>query len=126
MSAPRSRVLVVDGCPDVRDSLALLLTSWGHDVRTAQDGASALEAFRSFLPDAVVLEIRLRDMDGVARPEQNGVPTAAVVAQGDFTIRTAINVVEHRTRCPFAGEVTQIVNIDGPFERGATREECVP
>ena len=62
-------------------------------------------------------------MDGVTRPEHNGVPTLAVVAQRDLVIRTAIDVVEHRTRRPFAGKVTQIGNIDGAGERGARREK---
>ena len=47
----------------------------------------------------------------------------AVVAQRDLVIRTAIDVVEHRTRRPFAGKVTQIGNIDGAGERGARREK---
>jgi hypothetical protein len=64
-------------------------------------------------------------VDGVARPEQNFVPTAAVGAQRDLVIRAAIDVVEHRTRRPFAGEVTQVGNIDGAGERGARREKCV-
>jgi CheY-like chemotaxis protein len=53
------RVLVVDDCPDNRQTLALLLAAWGFDARTAAAGPSALEAFRSWRPDAVVLEPRL-------------------------------------------------------------------
>jgi hypothetical protein len=68
-------------------------------------------------------QIRLGDVDGVARPEQNGVPTPAVGAQRHLVIRTAIDVVEYWTRHPFTGQVTQIGNIDGAGERGARREK---
>jgi len=57
-------VLVVDPCEDNRDSLALLLKLWGHDVRLAHDGPSALEVYRAFRPQLVLLEICLGGMDG--------------------------------------------------------------
>src|SRR5437660_1238267 len=44
------RVLVVDDCKDLRDTLAMLLRAWGHEVRLAWDGPSALEAGRAFRP----------------------------------------------------------------------------
>ncbi len=40
--SPPLRVLVVDDCPDTRESLGLLLALWGHDVRLAADGPAAL------------------------------------------------------------------------------------
>src|SRR5947209_9435729 len=58
------RVLVVDDCKDMRDTLAMLLRAWGHEVRLAWDGPSALEAGRAFRPQAVLLDIGLRGMDG--------------------------------------------------------------
>jgi CheY-like chemotaxis protein len=58
------RVLVVDDCRDNRDSLALLVRLWGHDVRLAADGPSALEASRSFRPHVVFLDIGMPGLDG--------------------------------------------------------------
>ncbi|ATL32250.1 response regulator transcription factor [Streptomyces formicae] len=59
------RVLVVDDEPDVTGVLATVLTSEGWQVRTAAEGRSALAAARDFLPDAVVLDWMLPDLDGL-------------------------------------------------------------
>ncbi len=60
----RRRVLVVDDTVDAAGSLAELLALWGHTVRTAFDGATALEEARAFRPDVVLLDIGMPDMDG--------------------------------------------------------------
>src|SRR5207249_10039286 len=64
--APTSpaRVLVVEDNPDAAQSLGKLLRLWGHEVRTASDGASALEAVRAQPPDVVLLDIGLPELDG--------------------------------------------------------------
>ncbi|MBV2353370.1 response regulator transcription factor [Streptomyces sp. J2-1] len=59
------RVLVVDDEPDVTDVLSTVMRGEGWQVRTASDGASALEAARAFRPDAVVLDWMLPDLDGL-------------------------------------------------------------
>jgi signal transduction histidine kinase len=61
---PPSRVLVVDDSRDAAESLAVLLRLYGHDVRTAHDGATALEVARGFHPQAALLDIGLPRMDG--------------------------------------------------------------
>ncbi len=58
------RVLVVDDNQDSADTLALLLELMGHEVRTANDGPSALEVAEGFGPEAVLLDIGLPRMDG--------------------------------------------------------------
>jgi two-component system, OmpR family, response regulator len=60
----KMRVLVVDDDQDNRDSLVMLLRLWGHEVSCTHDGPSALEAARSFRPQAVLLDIGLPGMDG--------------------------------------------------------------
>jgi two-component system CheB/CheR fusion protein len=60
------RVLVVDDNVDSAESLALLLRLYGHDVRLAHDGLTALEEVRASAPDVVLLDIGLPKMDGYA------------------------------------------------------------
>jgi len=60
------RVLVVDDEPTLSDLLQMALRYEGWEVRTAADGQSALRAARDFRPDAVVLDVMLPDMDGLA------------------------------------------------------------
>ena len=61
-----ARVLVADNCPDTLRSWALLLRLWGHNVETADDGPSALVAALSRRPDVVLMDLALRDLDGLA------------------------------------------------------------
>jgi PAS domain S-box-containing protein len=58
------RILVVDDIEDSAQSLAKLLQMTGHEVRTAHDGPSALEAAMSFVPEVVLLDIGLPGMSG--------------------------------------------------------------
>jgi two-component system CheB/CheR fusion protein len=58
------RILLVDDNRDVADSLALLLELAGHEVRKAHDGRGALTLAADFVPDVIVLDIGLPDMDG--------------------------------------------------------------
>jgi CheY-like chemotaxis protein len=54
----------VEDHADTADSLALLLCLFGHQVRVARDGRTALELARAFSPDVVLLDIGLPGMDG--------------------------------------------------------------
>ena len=82
-TTPR-RILVVDDHQDAAATLAALLTSWGHVVRTATDGPSALAIAAEQPPDLVLLDIGLPGDDGyeVARRlrELPGCRTATLVA----------------------------------------------
>ena len=64
--APRSgtRILVVDDNVDTAGGLGRLLTRRGYSVEVANDGASALEKTRTFIPAVVLLDIGLPGMDG--------------------------------------------------------------
>ncbi len=65
MQAPSPlRVLVIEDWSDTADSYAVLLRLWGHEVRIARDGASALKAAPGFLPDVVLLDLGLPELDG--------------------------------------------------------------
>jgi PAS domain S-box-containing protein len=62
---PGRRVLIVDDNADSAETLAILLRRFGHEVRTAADGASALELARREPPDVALLDIGLPIMDGL-------------------------------------------------------------
>ena len=64
--ATGSRILVVDDSIDSAETLGELLKIWGHDVRLAHDGESALVAAREYRPEDVLLDIGLPGMDGFA------------------------------------------------------------
>jgi PAS domain S-box-containing protein len=58
------RILVVEDNRDSAESLSMLLTLAGHEVRVAHDGASAIAAARDYRPQVILLDIGLPGMDG--------------------------------------------------------------
>jgi CheY-like chemotaxis protein len=58
------RILVADDNTDSAESLALLLTLRGSEVRTAHDGWEAVEAAAAFGPDIILLDIGMPRLNG--------------------------------------------------------------
>lgn len=58
------RVLVIDDSRELSENMSQLLRGAGFVVRTAASGAAGLEAILEWKPDAVLMDIRLPDMDG--------------------------------------------------------------
>ncbi|PRC46855.1 DNA-binding response regulator, partial [Mycobacterium sp. ITM-2017-0098] len=59
-------VLMVDDDPDVRTSVARGLRHSGFDVRVAASGKEALRLLSSESHDALVLDVQMPELDGVA------------------------------------------------------------
>ena len=59
------RVLVVDDESNLTELLSMALRYEGWEVRTAASGIEAVRAAREFQPDAVALDMRLPDFDGL-------------------------------------------------------------
>ena len=57
-------VLVVDDSDDVRLVARISLSAVGFDVHEASDGAEALAMARALVPDGIVLDLVLPDLDG--------------------------------------------------------------
>ena len=58
------RILLVDDSHNACQFLTGFLQKRGHEVRSAYDGQSALSLAQEFRPDAILLDIRLPDMNG--------------------------------------------------------------
>ena len=63
-SALSLRILVVDDNQDSAESLAMMLELLGHEVRSATDGLTGLEAARVFLPEVMFLDIWMPRVSG--------------------------------------------------------------
>jgi two-component system response regulator MprA len=59
------RILVVDDDPGVRDALRRALTLGGYETQTAEGGAQGIELVIQGVPDAVVLDLGMPDIDGL-------------------------------------------------------------
>src|SRR5271154_5432899 len=80
------RLLVVDDDRALRDVLRRALTLAGYDVRLVDTGAGALADVVATVPDAVILDIGLPDIDGLEvcrllRREGNRVPVLMLTAR---------------------------------------------
>ena len=60
-----SKILVIDDEPSVRSLLDTLLSRKGYEVVLADGGRKGLELFRLEHPDAVVLDLKMPEMDGI-------------------------------------------------------------
>ncbi|HUF75944.1 MAG TPA: ATP-binding protein, partial [Longimicrobiales bacterium] len=61
--APK-RVLIVDDNEAFIESLSMLIETLGHEVRTAADGAAALEVGAALRPDLVLMDLGMPGMNG--------------------------------------------------------------
>jgi DNA-binding response OmpR family regulator len=62
----RQKILVVDDEPDIVELLAFNLKAEGYEVITAANGLEALNQARATLPDLIVLDLMLPELDGLA------------------------------------------------------------
>ncbi|WP_405615607.1 MULTISPECIES: response regulator transcription factor [unclassified Streptomyces] len=88
------RVLVVDDEASLAELMSMTLRYEGWEVRSAGDGAGAVRSAREFRPDAVVLDVMLPDMDGIAvlgrlRQELPQVPVLFLTAKDAVEDRIA-------------------------------------
>lgn len=60
-----ARILIVDDASFIRMKYARLLSDAGFEVIEAENGAKALEKYKEFKPDAVLLDINMPVMNGI-------------------------------------------------------------
>jgi DNA-binding response OmpR family regulator len=103
------RVLVVEDDEDIALALQRSLRLEGYDVRIARDGEVALDDFRQFLPDLVLLDLGLPRLDGIEVAQR-------MRSDGDVPILmlTARDAVESRVEGLDSGADDYLVK---PFER---------
>jgi CheY-like chemotaxis protein len=63
MTTPR-KVLIVDDEPALREVIQLRVESAGHEVVTATNGREALEKARADVPDLIISDVLMPEMDG--------------------------------------------------------------
>src|SRR3712207_4866514 len=85
--APRGRVLVVDDDASLAEMLTIVLRQEGFDSRMCGRGDRAMELFREYRPDVVLLDLMLPGKDGIdvckeIRAE-SGVPIVMLTAKSD-------------------------------------------
>ena len=85
MAERSPRVLVVEDDREIAQVLQRSLRLEGYDVTTSEDGETALDDARAFVPDLVVLDLGLPKLDGIEVAkrlrEQGDVPILVLTAR---------------------------------------------
>lgn len=83
----KRRILVVDDDRNIAELIRLYLEKEMYEVNTAYSGRSALEAFHSWTPDLVILDIMLPEIDGYELCRQmrkvSRIPIIMLTARGE-------------------------------------------
>lgn len=81
------RILVVDDEPRIIGFIRMNLELEGHQVLEARSGIEALEAVRTVLPDIVLLDVMMPDLDGFETlrmlREFSNIPVIMLTAKGE-------------------------------------------
>jgi two-component system response regulator MtrA len=85
--ASKGRVLVVDDDASLSEMLTIVLRQEGFESRVCARGDEAIEAFREFRPDLVLLDLMLPGKDGIdvckEIRDESGVPIVMLTAKSD-------------------------------------------
>lgn len=87
----KGTILVVDDEREVRQMLAEFLESRGYRVALAGNGREALAAVEHEVPDLVLMDVRMPEMDGedalkLLGARQPGLPVVMVTANADSAV----------------------------------------
>jgi pilus assembly protein CpaE len=135
--ADQIRVLIVDDIQETRDHLAKLL-SFESDMEVVGSAATGLEAIdlaTRLLPDVVLMDINMPDLDGIATTERlaNEVPSAAVVmmsvqGEADYLRRSMLAGAREFLVKPFSSDelTSSIRQVDARERDKRVRFTSVP
>ncbi len=91
------KVLIVEDYPDIRTMMKFLVESFGYEVIEAADGNEAVEKVQKCIPDLILMDLSLPNMDGLTATQiirkfdgLGKVPIIAVTAYGNSFYRRAI------------------------------------
>lgn len=91
------RILIIDDDPDVCMLLKRFLTRKDYEVLTANSGATGIRAAETEIPDLILSDFRLGDMDGVEVLQrlQEKIPRVPVIVMTGYSdIRVAVNLMK--------------------------------
>jgi DNA-binding NtrC family response regulator len=95
MSTP-VRILIVDDEPSQRSGLAGMISAWGMQAESAQDGKDALEKLDTFSPDVIITDLNMPGMDGfelLRKLQEMEAAPPAIVLTAFGSVDTAVKTV---------------------------------
>ena len=65
MKKTSTKILIVDDDPDIIEILTYNLSNEGYNVKSAVNGVEALKKAKKFIPDIILLDVMMPEMDGI-------------------------------------------------------------
>jgi two-component system chemotaxis response regulator CheY len=88
------KFLSVDDSATMRKIIALALKGAGHTVEEAENGKQALEALKNGVPDCIILDINMPEMNGIeflkarkGNPSWTGIPVFVLTTQDEASLK---------------------------------------
>ncbi len=95
------KILIVDDDPDIRESLSEILLSEGYQIETAENGKEALRKLSNFVPDIVLTDYLMPEMDGIALCKV--IKNDPTLVDTGVILITGVNDLDTRVRGLLAG-----------------------
>ena len=99
MTAKKAKVLVVDDEPDALELVEFNLRNEGFEVSSAIDGNEALRKAREIIPDVIILDLML--------PEVDGLEVCKIIRRNDVTSGIPIIMLTAK-----AGEIDRVLGLE--------------
>jgi|SRR5215831_19344008 len=93
------KILIVDDNAEVRSMIRRFISDLVAEIREADDGATASDAYAAFQPDWVLMDIEMKQTNGIAATAR----IRAVYPQAKVVILTNYNDDQLRARAAEAG-----------------------
>lgn len=94
----KPKVLIVDDEAPIRSILSALLTKHGCEVQVCPSGESCLDIYPKFLPEAVLLDLRMPGIDGLKVMEeltrQFGADCKTIIMTAHGEVRSAVEAMK--------------------------------
>ena len=93
----KTRILVVDDDPAMREVLKIRLEGWGFQVRLAGDGRKAQELGSSYHPDIVITDVVMPEVSGLEllrHLAEQPSPPAVILITGHGTVDLAVQAMK--------------------------------
>jgi two-component system, OmpR family, KDP operon response regulator KdpE len=91
LSDTKGNILVVDDEAQISRVLKTTLSAQGYGIRTASDGAQALHEMQNWVPDLIITDLRMPNMDGLELcrkvRSQSRIPIIVLSVKGEETIK---------------------------------------